>query len=450
MRILIPRYSLLWGTLIMGVLLLGNTVDAQSISGRTTLGNDLQVMAVQLPESDIASVSLVFLGGSGSDEPGQAGWLHLMEQMLWKGHEGAGTRKEFLARGNRLGAIRRSVTEADWVTIMLTLPRDSIQAGLDYLLSVVREPLFDEDELGIEKQVLLQELDRLEANPQTHLWRAVDQIVSGRRGNGVWADPDAIFTASSETLRLLKLRRLVPNNGALVVASDIPPDHIFDLARLSMGQWPEGFPDELARRPQRRPGTQVDRDTIVVQQVELAHWVLAWPVLSSAGIAQATANLLARMLVHPAGPFYRRLVDGGPVLKMTADYRLGSSGNTLVLDMILPLDRVLMARAIVGNELLKMSDPLYFTPGHLRASRARQLVREQQTMVRPWEVAWETARKLAAARFGNLGNRVKTDDVNLEMLFRIVRKTIVLEKPHSILMVDSATRRALEAEGAGR
>ena len=59
-------------------------------------------------------------------------------------------------------------------------------------------------------------------------------------------------------------------------------------------------------------------------------------------------------------PFYRRLVDGGPVLKLSAFYRLGSPGNALVLEMTLPPDRVRMARAIIENELLKTSDPLDF------------------------------------------------------------------------------------------
>ncbi len=427
------------------VLTLAGPLSAQADRAQATLGNGLRVLALHLPHAELVSLALVFPGGARIERPGQEGWVHLMEHMVWRGHEGTPSQAEFMARGYRIGALQHSLTEAEWLILTLTADDDSLRPALEYLLEVVRMPLFSPVEVDREKQVVLQELDRLSATASFQLENALELLLTRRRTAAVLGDPDAILNATAEQLRLLKLRQLLPNNAALVVAGPLPPDQVLDRVRLTMGSWSPGFPSEATTNAQGNPAQAGQRDSVLVLPVRNAHWSLAWPGPGSGdGEATAAGQLLAGILTHPAGPFQRSLVTRGDVLSLEAEYRPRVDGGALVLRLVMPLERVAAVLGAVQAELQRLAEPVYLTPADIRNAKASLRMRRDLALSRPWEIALAAARAWAA-RGLTRGNPTgePPDAATQQMVFEFLQSYVTGQIPVSVLVVDNATRRNL-------
>lgn len=427
------------------VLILAGTLSAQADRAQITLGNGLRVLALHLPHAELVSLALVFPGGARIERPGQEGWVHLMEHMVWRGHEGTPSQAAFMARGNRIGALHHSLTEAEWLILMLTADDDSLRPALEYLLDVVRMPLFSPVEVDREKQVVLQELDRLAASVPVQLENALEVLLTRRRTAAVLGDPDAILNATSEQLRLLKLRQLLPNNAALVVAGPLPPNKVLDRIRLTMGQWAMGFPSEVTINAQGSPARSGGRDSVLVLPVRNAHWSLAWPGPGSDdGEATGAGQLLAGILAHPAGPFQRSLVNRGDVLSLEVEYRQRADGGSLVLRLVMPLERVAAVQGALRAELQRLANPVYLSPADVRNAKASLRARRELAQSRPWEIALAAARAWAAR---GLTRRSPTgappDAATQQMVFEFLRTYVTGQTPASVLVVDNVTRRNL-------
>lgn len=110
--------------------------------------------------SRLSSVKVTFGAGSraefGSGYP--AGIAHLSEHMCFKGSKTC-TAKDLLRRVSYYGGFWNAFTSEDLVCYYMTIPEDNIEYAFKYLAEVTTGPIFPEEELKKEKEVVIQEIN---------------------------------------------------------------------------------------------------------------------------------------------------------------------------------------------------------------------------------------------------------------------------------------------------
>lgn len=101
-----------------------------------------------------ASVSLYFLVGSVNESPDEYGITHVIEHMLFK----EGGKSNLVKELEYLGAHINAYTYKEYVCFEMGCLATKLDEFLPKFLSLFLNPVFDEKELTIEKQVILQEL----------------------------------------------------------------------------------------------------------------------------------------------------------------------------------------------------------------------------------------------------------------------------------------------------
>jgi zinc protease len=85
--------------------------------------------------------------------------------------------ESFVGRAGDLGAVFNGTTSEERVNYYLTVYRDSLEAGIRFLSAALTAPLFRQDELERERQVVIGEYDRNESSPFFQLNREMDKLL---------------------------------------------------------------------------------------------------------------------------------------------------------------------------------------------------------------------------------------------------------------------------------
>jgi len=138
------------------------------------LPNGLRVLAVPRPNANRAVLTMLFRVGSRYESADDNGISHFLEHMLYRGSTSLKTAHQQALAFEGLGGSLYAATQADYGTMNLTLPPDSLTDATALFAEVVREPRFSsiEIERGIVREEILEDLDSVEAvlgNLQFHL-----------------------------------------------------------------------------------------------------------------------------------------------------------------------------------------------------------------------------------------------------------------------------------------
>jgi zinc protease len=245
-----------------------------------------------------------------------------------------------------------------------------------FMASPLRNPLFREDELAREKEVVLGEYDRQEAEPsfefQNHMLRLLYPGHFSRKN--VIGDREVLRTVTPTKMREIQRRYYVPNNSALIVTGDVTPDSVFAWAQQFYGDWKAGEdPFKAAPIP---PIPPVARDTAVISEapVSAVTVMFQWqgPSVRKDAAATYAADVFSDALNTPGSRFQQRLVDSGLWQAVGVNYyTLDQVGPITISGQAAP-ERLREALGALREELEKLDDPGYFSADELVAVKAQR------------------------------------------------------------------------------
>jgi zinc protease len=366
-----------WFTLA-GALLLAPTLGAQSseigVQSRK-LANGLEVLVIENHAVPLVTIELDVKNGAFTEGPEFSGLSHLYEHMFFKANRTIPSQELYLRRLNQLGAAWNGTTSEERVNYYITIGKDSLVPGLQFMEDAIRYPLFNQDELVRERPVVLGEFDRNEANPFFHLTRGADTILwtpgfyTRKTAIGV---REVITSATQAKMNSIKNRFYVPNNSALILSGDITPQQGFQLAEKIFGDWPRGA-DPFATPAPNPPPLAKNASVIVEQPVNGAALYVAWqgPSVTADPAATWAADALSTIISNPASSFQKRLVDSGLTFGVSLSYYTQAHIGPITLFAQTTPEKVLEARKAVMEELVKMGDENYITPQELKAAQTQ-------------------------------------------------------------------------------
>src|SRR5437763_6979440 len=256
----------------------GQRVELERRIQRQVLPNGREVIAVENRGVPLVTIEVDVRNGSFTQGPKFEGLSHLYEHMFFKANTEYPEPDRFVGRASELGAVFNGQTREEVVNYYVTLPADSLEAGMRFLAAPLKGPLFRQDELERERAVVIGEYDRNESSPFYHFSTAIDKALwttAWSRKNPL-GERDVILRTTPEQMRFIQQRYYIPNNSAIVVTGDVAPARVFAIARSVFGDWKRGADPFVSNPIPPVPPLERNKGVITEQPVGSIVVMLKW------------------------------------------------------------------------------------------------------------------------------------------------------------------------------
>ncbi|MEA3244905.1 MAG: pitrilysin family protein [Gemmatimonadota bacterium] len=363
----------------------------EKIIQREVLSNGLEVIVIENHGVPLVTAEVTVRNGAFTQTPEYAGLAHMYEHMFFKSNATYPEPDQYVDEMSRLGAVFNASTREEQVNYYLTLPADSLGAGLRLLATGFLAPKFRADELDRERQVVIGEYDRNESSPFFRLEQETGKVLWGAQWSrkNVIGDRDVILGTTPDKMRAIQQLYYVPNNSVLIIAGDVNPATAFALAARTFGAWQRG-PDPFTTAPiPPIPPLTASKAVIIAEPVNAVTVLIQWhgPSVRQDEAATFAADVYSDVLNNPQSRFQRRLVDSGLWQSVGVNYyTLNNVGPISVSGQTTP-GRLREAVRTMLTELRASVQPGYFTADELAATKANRALTTELGMERSSEFA---------------------------------------------------------------
>jgi zinc protease len=185
------------------------------------LDNKLNTLFIHAPGSTAATVQIWFRAGSALEQKDNQGIAHFLEHMFFKGtptRPGPQLAHDIESYGGEVNAF----TSFDYTCYYINTPSIFLDKSVDILMDMVANPLFGEDEIPAERQVVFEEYRRAMDNPsQFNFIQLQGTSFQGGYAHPILGREDTILNFSQEQIRSFRENFYNLENAMLVVAGDL-------------------------------------------------------------------------------------------------------------------------------------------------------------------------------------------------------------------------------------
>ncbi len=204
----------------------------------------IPVVVERLPDSHSASLSVYLGAGSRDESDQQAGIAHMLEHMLFKGTSRR-TAREMSEQIEAAGGEQNGYTTKEVTSYQAFALDETVEVAEDILADMVLNPLLDSSCLATEKNVVLQEINMLQNDPDDYIHVLFCESLWGDHPMGR-SEAGSSATVSSLTERDVRdffELNYRPPRMAVFAVGNVDPDQVTEWARNSF--------DHLAPSPPR-------------------------------------------------------------------------------------------------------------------------------------------------------------------------------------------------------
>ncbi len=185
------------------------------------LDNELNTLFIHSPGCSAGTVQMWFRAGSALEEKDNQGIAHFLEHMFFKGtpkRPGPQLAHDIESYGGEVNAF----TSFDYTCYYINTPSLFLDKSVDILLDMVANPLFGEEDIPSERQVVFEEHRRSIDNPSQYNFMQL-QKASFAEGyaHPILGREDTILNFSQEQIKHFRESYYNLENALLVVAGDL-------------------------------------------------------------------------------------------------------------------------------------------------------------------------------------------------------------------------------------
>jgi predicted Zn-dependent peptidase len=320
---------------------------------------------------------MLFRVGSRYETAEDNGISHFLEHMLYRGSPSLKTAHDQAVAFEGLGASLYAATQADYGTMNLTMPPQSLEAATALFAEVVREPRFSsiEIERGIVREEILEDLD--DEGRQIDADNLVRELIYGEHPLGftITGSLDHLARFDRSMLKRHHARHYVAQNSVLCFAGAIKPETCFGLARKWFSRLPKGervgavAPTLAQKKPRYRHIPNVSSQTTLR---------VAFRALADRDPREPALEMLLRILDDGMSTrLYERICDNkGLCYDVGALYESYEDDGVFDVAAEVQHERVLDVATEIFTVLKELSETGP-TPAELERAKARQLWQTQ-------------------------------------------------------------------------
>ncbi len=198
---------------------------------RTTLTNGVRVITEQMPHVRSVSVGIWIGTGSREEQPEVGGISHFIEHMVFKGTKKR-TAEQIARSVDSIGGGLDAFTSKELVSYNVKVLDEHLPEAFDVVSDLVRNPLFQKEDIEREKGVILEELKMEVDNPEY----LIHEIFSSNfwkghpLGRPIIGTKQTIRTFDRDKIERHYNQFYTPSNILITAAGNLKHKHLVDLA----------------------------------------------------------------------------------------------------------------------------------------------------------------------------------------------------------------------------
>jgi zinc protease len=255
--------------------LLACAVAPAEAARRTTLPNELRVVAQSSLSTDIVAIDLLLNVSALDESPDQAGVRYLVQRLLLRGttHQSGDAMARQLAA---VGGVMDTSVGLDYVEIYALVPADGFDVALTLLADAVRSPAFLAEEIASQKVAAQQAARAARDDPFQETYLAFREALYGDHpyARPTFGDAPGLAALTRDDLTAFHGQHYRPNRATLAICGGVGEVRATRAAGEAFGDWASG---SLPLRP-RPDATRLAASTIAARElpVRRAHLILGF------------------------------------------------------------------------------------------------------------------------------------------------------------------------------
>lgn len=325
---------------------------------RFELKNGLRVLVHEDPSTPMAVVNILYDVGARDEDPGQTGFAHLFEHLMFGGSINI---PEYDRPLQMVGGENNAFTSNDITNYYLTLPALNLETAFwlesDRMLSLA----FGGKSLEVQKNVVCEEFKQRYLNqPYGDVWlklRPLAYHVHPYQWATIGKELSHIENAKIEDVKAFFAKHYTPQNAILVVAGNVTTTEVRTLAE----KWfePIDSGNKYIRNLPTEPEQTEPRREVVMAEVPSDSLYIAFQMCDHHDPDYYVADLISDLLSRGSSSrLYRRLLKEQELFSEINAYILGSIDRGLFIVEGKPLPGVDIdtAETAIWKELKIMAD----------------------------------------------------------------------------------------------
>jgi predicted Zn-dependent peptidase len=208
---------------------------------QTLLPNGIEVLTERIPGIRSAAIGVWLRQGSAHEPPELMGASHLLEHLVFKGTEERTAREIALALES-LGGSLDAYTTREHTSFQARVLDEHLPVALEVLADLVLRPLLRDEDLALEREVVLEEIATVEDTP--------DDLVFDLHGSNLWAGHpygntilgtrSTVESMPARALKDLHSRRYTGRNLVVAATGRITHSQVLERVEALFGEIPDG------------------------------------------------------------------------------------------------------------------------------------------------------------------------------------------------------------------
>ena len=209
---------------------------------RNTLENGMRVVTCRMPHTRSVSLMFFVMTGSCYEEDGEAGISHFIEHMCFKGTKKRGSSREISEAIEGVGGILNGGTDRELTSYWCKLASQHLEMAVDVIVDLVRRPLFRQEDVEKERQVIIEEINMSLDSPQQRVGMILDDMMwpSKPLGRDVAGTKETVTAITRDQMIRHLDRFYTPANMLVSIAGDFDLDKALGLLRQAEAGWRVG------------------------------------------------------------------------------------------------------------------------------------------------------------------------------------------------------------------
>lgn len=278
------------------------------------LNNGMDVVVIEDRRAPVVTHMVWYRAGAADEDRGKSGIAHFLEHLLFKGTKAAPD-GEFSKAVALNGGQENAFTSADTTAYFQRIAKDRLEMVMTYEADRMVNLQLSQKDIETERNVVLEErASRTGSNPSAILGEQMSaaMYLVHPYGDPVVGWENEVKALTRDDALAFYRRYYTPSNAILVVAGDVSPQEVRDLAERTYGKIPRRA-DAVKRARVREPRPTAARRVIVEDpRVATPRWRRSYLTPSSANAADSESEgleILAQILGGDSGSrLYRVLV----------------------------------------------------------------------------------------------------------------------------------------------
>ncbi len=211
---------------------------------KTTLDNGLRILTTRMPHTRSVGIGIFTGVGSRYERENERGISHFIEHMMFKGTERRPTAQQIAEAIEGLGGVMNASTDNEATIYWAKVAYHHLPVALDVLLDIFQHSKFDPEEVEKERQVILQEINRMMDMPEAWVHVLIAELIWPDHPVG-WdtaGTKESVTSITRQDMLDYIARTYTSHNTVISLAGNLEHDRVVEQLAAYLGNWSEKPP----------------------------------------------------------------------------------------------------------------------------------------------------------------------------------------------------------------